>query len=473
MPRDVPTFTTCAGPGTARSHKQLGLSAPLVAQLVDVWESGGPVFGSISAALIFLTEVVVTVGIIVITLGGGAGLAAGWVWALLIIANLETVKHWYYHERLLCVSDDDECLIGTVLSRPEIAFDGDRKLNLIPTPLIRDDHIVMLVTHLDANRDLLTAETSLPDFPPQGFNPASPLNSDLASLARYMDAVDQADQQLSIQMQVGTVARLMSDNNTSTFFPGEPKNYFNRFYRKDTAFIAQGSALWDAIPRDNDATVDWEQPNAHSDRKLNPMFRFESKDLAFYVHCELEGDRIRDLIDSLIIGIWAFMTTLTIVTLISGFGWGIVGGLIALIVAGLLSYFISGVLLGSAAEDPNIDWDDEDANQDGIPDQPGDLIVVRGPQIMDTEHENYFEVHPVRAYYLVARGDEDAPELVEPGQALRRFDPRLVSKERADNICAMIDPSEDDPADSVEITVSDALSFGMETPYSGGGFVAR
>jgi hypothetical protein len=471
VPRDLQTFTNCAGPDRAISHDRLGLRAPIISAFINSWESG--VVGAVVAVGWLIGAVFITTIALIAAVPGGGGPIAAAVWVFWIITELGIVNTWYYNWRLLCIAEDDQCLIGTVLSEPSVStWDGDRKLNLVAAPFIRDEHIEMLVVHLDANRDLLT-QPSLPDFPPPGFNVANPLDTDVASLGRYFDALGEADAELSEQIQIGTVDRLMSDDNTSAIFPGEPKNFFSRFYRKDPAFIAEGSDLWNAIGDDNDPSVDWEQPNQRSSRSLNPMFRFESKDGAFYVHCEIEGDRFSDIIYAVQNGLFAFLAALLIVAAAFGWIWGAVAGLAALLAVTGLSYVIGEALWGSAPEKPDIDWDDEDADQDGVADQRGDVVVVRGRWIMDTEHERYFEIHPVRAYYLVARTNLDEPEVVEPDRAVDTFDPRLINGARAENICAMVDPSEqEDPVDVVEITVSQGLSWGLQTPYSGGGLRA-
>jgi hypothetical protein len=471
LPRDLQTFTNCAGPGRAIPHDRIGLRAPVVGAFIDAWETG--ILGVIAAVGLLLLTIYFTVLALVAAIPGGGGFVAAWAWVIFIMLQLEVLRIWYYNWRLLCVGDDDECLIGTVLSEPSVSFwDGDRKLNLIAAPFIRDELIEMLVVHLDANRDLLT-DPSLPQFPPTGFNVASPLDSDLVSLWHYMDDLAEADAQLSDQIQIGVVARLMSNANTSTFFPGEPKNLFNRLYRKDTAFIPEDSSLWRAIPNDNDPAIDWEQPNQRSNMLLNPMFRFDSKNLASYVHCEIEGDRFSDIITAINNALMAALLALTIVAALAGWGWGALAGFIALVVIAVLSYLLGEALWGSTPEEPDIDWDDDDADQDGIPDRQGDLVVVRGRWIMDTEHGNYFEIHPVRAYYLVARGSLTEPEVIEPDRSIESFDPRLISRARAANICGMIDPSEDeDLPDSVELTLPQSLSYGLNTSYSGGGLAA-
>lgn len=101
MPRHLETFTTCAGPGVARPHTELG---GLAGFIISAWYFSGVL--TIVGGLGFL------VGLILVTGPLGWCIAAGTV----IVALVE-IKHWYYNERLLCLGDP-ECAIGTVISEP-------------------------------------------------------------------------------------------------------------------------------------------------------------------------------------------------------------------------------------------------------------------------------------------------------------------------------------------------------------------
>src|SRR5687767_4629039 len=109
MPSDIPTYTVCAPPGEARSHQQLGGIAGFV---INAW----------------LKQKILTVAGLLALLIGLVLLSNPLGWAALgvvIIAGLQEAKDWYYNGRLLCILDRD-CAIGTVISEPEAAFDGDR-----------------------------------------------------------------------------------------------------------------------------------------------------------------------------------------------------------------------------------------------------------------------------------------------------------------------------------------------------------
>ena len=139
MPRHLETFTTCAGPNSARPHTKMG---GLAGFIIRSWYYSGVL--TIIGGLAFLFGIVWAAG----PLGWSAA-------AVAIIIALVEIKHWYYNERLLCVRDRD-CAIGTVISKPTAAFDGDRKLNLMLAPFTQLEIELCLLDHLDRNRAMLT-----------------------------------------------------------------------------------------------------------------------------------------------------------------------------------------------------------------------------------------------------------------------------------------------------------------------------
>lgn len=119
MPRDIPTYSVCAGPGVAQSHKQLGGIAGFLTNLI-LYNTG--------PGVAFLLTILI--GLILVN--------SPYLWfatGLTLIAGLNELKDWYYNTRLLCVSER-ECAIGVLITRPRANFDGDRKINLMvaPTP---------------------------------------------------------------------------------------------------------------------------------------------------------------------------------------------------------------------------------------------------------------------------------------------------------------------------------------------------
>jgi hypothetical protein len=472
VPKNIPTYSVCAGPGVARSSKQIG---GLAGVLINA----------------FFANKLLTVGLFLGFLIGLVLISNPLTWAAFgaaIIVALTEFKDWYYHGRLLCIRDRD-CAIGTVISEPTAAFDGDRKLNLMLAPYAQRDSVETLLDHIEANEAMLIDDSNFNDPP---FHTAAPALPDSAQrenafkiLRDYLRELrsedpddEDAEANMYRQLLIGVIHRLMSDPS---------KNFYNRYYRKDTAHITAGSALWDAIPDDFDPTVNWQGPNAQSSttqfnpytqrtETLNPMFRFEISHLVPYLHCEIEGYYIKLLIDNLILAFSAWLASVLLL-------WPVLGPLapLAALAIALLIFLVKWLIDeitgndGDAGE-PDVDWDDPDVPQEGGLERAGDVVVAYGNWIMDTEHHNYFEVHPVRAYYIIARNSLGREPVLVSGNMEQEefghenFDPTKIRRNRADKICDIVTRAEeDDPPDTIERRGQTLLSYGMQTRYAGGG----
>ncbi len=471
MPRDIPTYVRCAEPGVARSHRQIG---GMTGFLVFIWLR--------SPAITLASFLLVLVGLVL------ASSPAGWgVLSLVIITALAEFKYWYYNERLLCVRDRD-CAVGTVISPPTPSFDGDRKLNLMLAPHGQRTFVETLLDHLEINEAMLRNNANFNDPP---FHTSAPfldtignLRNDFDKLRDYMKALrsenpDNSDAESNMfrQIRVGLMDRLMADPT---------KNFYNRFNRKDANHIALNSALWNAIPEDFDPAVNWQAADARSTRThpnpyetvtnetLNPMYRFDNDHLVGYFHCEIDGYALGLLLDNLTLAFIAFMLAMLAL-------WAIMGPLAplgALIIAAFLfflKWFIDEATGNDGdAEDPDVDWDDPDVPGEGEAELKGDVVVVYGNWIMDTEHNQYFEIHPVRAFYIIARNSLGQEPVLVNGNLEQEefghenFDPTLITAERADAICNIITNGEEGTSDDVILrTGPTALSYGMTTHYAG------
>lgn len=461
MPRFLETFTTCAGPTVAKPHTELG---GLVGFIISAWYFSG-----------------------VLTILGAIGFLAGLVWAagplgmcvaaIFIIDALAEVKHWYYNERLLCIRDP-ECAIGTVISKPEAAFDGDRKLNLLLAPFTQLEIRIVLMDHIDRNRIMLSDAANFTDNFHGGVPPVVPtlavMGGDPDELIKYIKALSGTDpddsgnqSEMYRQLVIGVVDTLMLNSNVNA--NGEPKNFFERFNRK-LANIITDVPTFNAIPVDFDPAVNWQLAGARSTTSLNPMFRFANDHTVPYLHCEIEGNYIEILLDDLITALTGFT--------IGCFILGPLGGLIVGFLAWLFKKIFDWVTGndGDAAE-PDIDWDDPDfTGYPGITETTGDLAVAFGPWIMDTEHHNYFEIHPVRAFYIISTDSTDPANVglvdtnLEQIGLGNNLDPTIINNDLATRICKIVTEAErEDPKGTVPIVERQALSFGMRTRYAGGG----
>lgn len=472
MPRDIPTHTVCAGPGVARSHKQIG---GLAGVLITAFFANK--LFTVGAFLLFLVGLILISNPITWAAFGAA-----------IIIALTEFKNWYYFGRLLCIRDRD-CAIGTVISEPTAAFDGDRKLNLMLAPYPQRACVETLLDHIATNEAMLIDSANFNDPPFHTSAPALPVaaqrENDFNILSNYMRALqsddpDNEDQDAHMyrQVLVGVMDRLMSD---------PVRNFYNRFYRKDANHVPLGSTLWDHIPEDHDPAVNWQAANAQSNRThfnlyenrsdtLNPMFRFDTSHLVPYLHCEIDGYYIKLLVDNLIL---AFATWLAAMIAL----WALLGPLapLAALVIALLVFLFKWLVDkitgndGDASE-PDIDWDDPDVPDEGEVERVGDVVVAYGNWIMDSEHFNYFEIHPVRAYYIVARNSLGTEPVLVNGNLEQEefghenFDPSQITAVRADEICRIITRAEEDQPDDVILRQgATMLSYGMATHYAGGG----
>jgi hypothetical protein len=465
MPRDIPTYTECAPPGVARSHQLLGGIAGFLINAI-------------------ISQTILTVGGLLVLLIGLVLLNNPAAWAafgLVVIAEAERAKDWYYNGRLLCIRDRD-CAIGTVIAEPSASFDGDRKLNLVLAPYSQKHWVETLLDHIETNTTMLNTAANFndPPFHPPFPTPSANLKNDFGALVQYLKDLrskhpndGDAESTMYRQVLIGVVDRLMAD---------PVRRFYNRYFRKFSGQIPPGPTA-DAIPEDFDGTVDWDQPNARSTRThfnpyiqrtdtLNPQFRYDTDRLVPYLHCEIDGYYVALLIDNLIM---AFATWLAVAIALSGLGpLGAVVGLAIALLLFLLKTLIDEITGNDGdAEPPDVDWDDPDTPDGRTTVQAGDVIVTYGNWIMDTEHHNFFEIHPVRAFYMIARnGFGQEPRLVdgnlEQEEFGNEFDVTQITELRADEICRMIDPAEEEePDDVILLAAPSALSLGMGTQYTG------
>src|SRR5204862_5801421 len=136
----------------------------------------------------------------------------------------------------------------------------------------------------------------------------------------------------------------------------------------------------------------------------------------------------------------------------------------------LIANFIDNLTGGGDAGLPDVDYEDE------VGDMPtqndGDVVAAYGRWIMDTEHGEYFEIHPVTAYYVMARdGLTTDPQLLDSAaerkeRGFERYANDEITKEMRDEICRLICKYENsDPAGVILLRAPQLLSFGLTTQY--------
>lgn len=500
MPRDLPRFAFCAPPGVAKSHKTLD---GLLGIIVSAWFS--------SKFVAIFVSVLIGIVIPMIILGPCLGVIPA---TITIVGLLQDAKEWYYHERLLCIEDRNNCVVGSVLHEPEASTDGDRKMDLLLAPFTEPECYETVCRHLNANNALLNSPATFND--PPFFNGTVPAvyedcdpdiltdpnatpderRAERKKIADYLEKIKGEDPQdgdatskIYNNILIGWMDRILDASNTDN--AGQPKNFQGRYYRKDLNIIPPGTPLSDAIPPDHDPATNWQGTDGslspltatnpyetqHQPRPLNSMFRFDRERLLPYLHCEVDGNYIQLLMDELSLSVTTFGIAYGFTCLFLP-PWlaAIIGGLLALIIFFLQRWLDGGSDRGQA--DPvDVEFDDPDNFGEDGQQLDGDLAAVFGPWIMDTEHAQYFEIHPVKAYYVLGRnGRSGAIDLFDSAadqqqSGTERLHNGLVDAAMVNAVCASVNEAEgEDPGPVIFRDVPTVLSHGLTTYYGGGGF---
>jgi hypothetical protein len=207
------------------------------------------------------------------------------------------------------------------------------------------------------------------------------------------------------------------------------------------------------------------------------MFRYDTDRIVPYLHCEIDGYAVAVLIDNAIMAFLAFIALVIALSFLGPFGVGI-----ALALAGFLFALKSLIdfLTGNDGDADPPDVDDPDAPGATTTIRRGDVILTYGNWIMDTEHHNFFEIHPVRAFHLIARNTFDEAAALRDGDLVdeefghENFDVTEITAIRESEICRMVTGGEEGGGDDVILlSAPQALSFGMVTQYAGGHAATR
>lgn len=430
MPRNLPHYTECAAPGVAHPWSNGGNWLAVIlgsAFLGGVW--GVAVTGIVA-------EIVGVISLAGCAIGSGIG--------FFVTFGILQFKHWYYNERLMCISKD-QCAAGTLVGHPHDAFDGDRKLDIHLAPFNVRDSEQRMIEQLDAMRG------TLPNVP---------------------DVVDLQNRQilfgylkgLSDSQEKEVYIRLIDERLFTS-----PANSFQRHYwRRDETIM--GTPAFNAAPDDTLAAAD-----------PNPLFRLNAEEagdpeenvIVPWMHCEVEGNRLAKFLDNILAAVLAFIAIfLALCVVCDVLTLGIADWLCGLIAGGIAAILAFLVwLIANWINDPDdgvagdIDLDVEDPDFDTPPSeaQPGDVIYLFGDWIMDTEHDNYFEIHPVKAYYLLCRGRDDVEDWVlteEVAAADCEFDVRNVTSELMERLCKVVTAAENtDPDDKLTVEIQRGMSM--------------
>jgi hypothetical protein len=97
---------------------------------------------------------------------------------------------------------------------------------------------------------------------------------------------------------------------------------------------------------------------------------------------------------------------------------------------------------------------------------------------MDTEHSQYFEIHPVKAYYIIGRNGRGEVEIFDSTEeqeksGTERLHNGVVDQRLRDEICSMVHQAEEGDSGPILLTrdAPTVLSHGLTTRYAGGGIL--
>jgi hypothetical protein len=371
------------------------------------------------------------------------GCLAGIAVYVLALSSIYDLKKWYYNFRLMCI-EEDQCAIGTLVDAPVIsggAFgDGDMKFDLLVAPFAADEV-----------RDYFRERILDPAGP---FGPGPPDPSDDEFLANYVAGFPE-EKQNRLYITVVNADMLSPANRAAG------RDFQDHYLVRDVAAMGQNS-------------FDHSPPDTLADPAPNPMFRAEPHEtLLPYMHCELEGDRFARTMDNIMAALWVGLLALIAACVLCEalalppWACGLLAGLVAQLLA-FLAWLIANWLNDPSDGDAgqqDVDISDPAYEGDSATIFPGDSLAIHGDWIMDEEHDKYFELHPVKAIYLVCRskGGKDPPWEVIHDLTDRRKDcpypMTAVTAEDAKRICGQIAPMEKDKIEKTIVrTHSRALS---------------
>jgi hypothetical protein len=458
MPRDIEHFTTCAHDGNAESFSP---GVYILAFITLGGLAGLAAYAAVQAAQ---------------QPGGGCspvawGIVAGIFMGLFF--DLVALRDWYYNRRLMCIRNG-ECAVGTVVGKPVASCDGDRKLDLLLAPFTPREIDGPAVSQ--AIRTVAAADTTFPPVP-------SDLEINRVNRLAYMHGLTSAQRK---RVYLELVHGIMLDPTINL-----GRDFQSRYMRREPPPIMPQDAF-DHSPLDRPTDPD-----------PNPLFKYDDPgggedtgSVAFlcrtvigfdeptpeepriipFMHCEIEGNRISATIDALIVTLFAYLLLFSLLCsacIALGLGpvaCGIIVPIITLILSILLFWLLRELFGdGTDASDLPVDVPDPTAPDESSSAARGDVVFVYGNWIKDTEHTQYFEIHPVKAWYLVCRDPDNVPTLSdEPGVSRCGFDVTTLTTDeqvtnlaaRADLICRAIRKAEtEDPMTILRLNTPAALSM--------------
>jgi hypothetical protein len=457
MPRNLDHFTRCAKPGEEFTVPY----GPLILVFI--------LMGGVGGIIAYALATQVAEGKTPCSPAGYAAIAAI---VAALVSDLLVLKDWYYNNRLMCIRDN-QCAVGSVVGHPFAACDGDRKIDTLIAPFRPSEVDGPMMSQ--AVRTVASADASFPTVP-------TDLESNHARRLEYVHELLSVEQRRRVFLEL--VHNIMLNPAVN---PG--RDFQSRFYRREPPPVMDQDAF------------DHSPPDKPTDANPNALFKYDgqseggegtaealcrvivgfeeegepTKRLIPFMHCEVEGDRVGATINAVIAALLSWLVLFLIACAICEALGGhpgvcsIVAGALSLLLA-LLLFFLFRELMqdGTEAGDVDVDVPDPTATDPDSAAAAGDVVFVFGKWIKDVEHTEMYEIHPVKAWYLVCRDPNNVPTLSEPGAGGTPFDVTLLTTDaqvaelvrRQDIMCSMITKAETkDPDQILRLSSSSALSM--------------
>lgn len=395
MDRSYPHFADCAAPGDAHKYVSVG---SIIGDLLIGLLAGGSLGTIVAGIATAISGSFIGWGC------AGVILALSFAWTELIL-----FKNWYYSKRLMCIDETGRCVVGTLVGNTWISFDGDQKFDVLIAPFS-----VAEVEQLF--RDVIA------DNPAQyGVGPADPGSQ---ALGEYVDGLDKKDR-ISLYMRVVREKMITQAG----------RDYQSHYLIRDQDEM--GSDAFDNTPDDTFGSAD-----------PNPMFKMDPRGtLAPYLHQELEGNALAKFIDNLIVSLTVAIAAIATFCALFGPLGILIGAAIAFLVW-LIAHFWANDPDDGNANQTDVGFSDPALDGDQSSVRLGDTMVVYGNWIADTEHDNYFELHPVRAIYLLCRNETgDRWDPLDDLTAIDRearcaVDVTTITEDERIEICGLVEAAE-------------------------------
>ncbi len=377
MPKNIQSWTTCLKQDENRSVPNYGDSGNWIGigiESIFVGLVAGFIpAGALSGFFIYVLGQEATLGCI-----GGTWMLGG------LVALFVSIIYWFDNERLRCM-EESACAVGTVVHRPHSNDNGDLSFDIAVAPF----------SPLEQQEALRSEINSQHGKTPLG---AVMTYIFLASLL--------ASQRLNLFWH------MVGDH----FLKWPPDRRFQEKYFIETPFVEslfagdkEPTPVYRCPSDDRDEAEKWPIPSPVTDDHLQNMF--------VYLPCLIEGhvigEWLRNLRNAMIAALAGFIIGCVVCMVFTlGAGeWAC--GAVGAVVAAIFAFF--AWLISHLTNDPN---DSKADNASGIDnsdlaggDAPktsaerGDVIVAFGSWVLNTLENQFYEIHPVKAWYLVCRGD--------------------------------------------------------------------